>query len=162
MLYSLVDEESLRILHSLLKFLSNHKHIAEYSLVRNQIFEEYFIEHRKYLLEIYLDVIAKIYETDAVKAHEFITAFIGKYLAVVRRERQYFTSLMSETNLSRFEAFRRENEFDLLSKRIRPWIVGCTDFQDLCMSIDAVNQVMLCANEDEIDKLERFSAERLF
>ena len=84
-------------------------------------------------------MIAKIFETDAVKAHEFITAFIGKYLAVVRRERQYFINLMSEENLPLFEAFRRENEFDLLSKRVRPWIVGCTDFHDLCMSIDAVN-----------------------
>jgi len=95
------------------------------------------------LLEVYLDAVTKIFEADAVTATEFVAAFIGKYLSILKREKKYFIDLMSDHDLTKFDTFRRDNEFDLLSKRIRPWIVGCNDFADLCRSIDALHQVML-------------------
>ena len=57
--------------------------------MRTAIFYEYF-ENRKYLLECYLHALARIFEKDAVKAHEFLGAFLAKYLELASLESSYF------------------------------------------------------------------------
>ena len=69
--------------------LRNNTHIAEYAQLRSAIFNEYF-ENRKYLLECYLHSIASILEKDAVKASEFLGAFLAKYLQLISEEQEYF------------------------------------------------------------------------
>jgi hypothetical protein len=131
-LYALTQQNVIGNLHEILKLFAEFGHITEYAEVRSQIFEEYFMDHRMYLLELYLNAITKIFELDEIPAYEFVDKFMTKYLAMMTREKQYFIDLMGIDNIVKFENFRRENEFDLLSKRVRPWIVGCTDFKDLC------------------------------
>lgn len=65
--------------------LRSQAHIAEYATLRTNIFNEYF-ENRKYLLESYLHSIARIFEKDAVKASEFLGAFLCKYLELISEE----------------------------------------------------------------------------
>ena len=69
--------------------LRSNSHIAEYAQLRTAIYYEYF-ENRKYLLECYLHAIARIFENDAVKASEFIGAFLAKYLELISLEQNYF------------------------------------------------------------------------
>ena len=65
--------------------LREHSTIAEYAQLRSQIFNEYF-ENRKYLLECYLHSIEGIFQKDAVRADEFLGAFLGKYLELISEE----------------------------------------------------------------------------
>jgi len=53
-------------------------------MVRNQIYAEYF-DTRKYFLEIYLDAISNMYAKQ-VGVNEFLAAFIGKYIDLIRKE----------------------------------------------------------------------------
>ena len=117
--------------------LRSQAHIAEYATLRTNIFNEYF-ENRKYLLESYLHSIARIFEKDAVKASEFLGAFLGKYLELISEEQTYFRKQFTsdEDFKQKFQVFRRENEYDVLVKRIRPWIVGCVEIEELCRCVD--------------------------
>ena len=105
--------------------------------MRSSIFAEYF-ENRKYLLESYLHSLARIFEKDAVRASEFLGAFIGKYLELISLEQVYFRQQFTAKQdfTQKFSVFRRENEYDMLVKRIRPWIVGCVEIEELCRCID--------------------------
>lgn len=92
-------------------------------------------------MESYLHSIARIFDKDAVKANEFLGAFLAKYLEVISEERAYFAlQFNSKDDLKqKFDVFRRENEYEMLGKRIRPWIVGCTEIEELCHCIDVFN-----------------------
>ena len=65
--------------------LRSQSHIAEYAQLRSSIYAEYF-ENRKYLLESYLISLSRIFENDAVRASEFLGAFLGKYLELISLE----------------------------------------------------------------------------
>ena len=82
-------EDSIMKLKTLMATLRKHQNIAEYAQLRTNIFNEYF-ESRKYLLECYLHAIARIFEKDAVKSHEFMGAFLAKYLELISDEQAYF------------------------------------------------------------------------
>jgi len=47
-------------LKQMLACLQKNSHILEYSMIRNQIYTEYF-DSRKYFLDLYLDAISKLY-----------------------------------------------------------------------------------------------------
>ena len=48
--------------------------------------------------------------------------------------------MAAEDLAQKFEVFRRENEYEMLGKRIRPWIVGCIEIDELCRCIDVFAQ----------------------
>jgi len=77
-----------------------------------------------------------------VKANEFLGAFLAKYLELISLEQAYFKKQFKaeEDFTQKFEVFRRENEYDMLVKRIRPWIVGCVEIEELCRCIDIFSQ----------------------
>ena len=81
---------------------------------------------------------ARIFENDAIRASEFLGAFIGKYLELISLEQGYFRAQFTadEDFTQKFQVFRRESEYDMLVKRIRPWIVGCNEIEELCRCID--------------------------
>ena len=39
----------------------------------------------------------------------------------------------------KFDVFRRENEYEMLGKRVRPWIVGLSEIDELVKCIDVFN-----------------------
>ena len=71
-------------LKQMLTCLQKNSHILEYSLIRNQIYTEYF-DTRKYFLDIYLDAISNAYVAQ-VGMNEFLAAFIGKYIDIIAKE----------------------------------------------------------------------------
>ena len=85
LIFTLPSDESKKVLTTLLEVLRSHQSIAEYAQLRTAIFNEYF-ESRKYLLESYLHAIGRIFERDAIKASEFIGAFLAKYLELISSE----------------------------------------------------------------------------
>ena len=68
-------------------------------------------------------------------------AFLAKYLELISDEQAYFQrQFVSDEDLKqKFEVFRRENEYEMLAKRIRPWIVGCVEIDELCICVDVFN-----------------------
>ena len=89
LIFGLPTQENSNTLVWLMDTLRSQSHIAEYAKLRNDIFAEYF-ENRKYLLESYLHSLARIFEKDAVKASEFLGAFLAKYLELISEEQNYF------------------------------------------------------------------------
>ena len=89
-------------------------------------------------MESYLHAVGRIYERDAIKASEFISNFLSTYLELISAEQDYFVKQFSapEDLAQKFNVFRRENEYEMLGKRIRPWIVGCVEIDELCKCID--------------------------
>ena len=85
LIFTLPSAENAAVLSSLLGALRKESHIAEYASLRTNIFYEYF-ESRKYLLESYLHAVARIFEKDAVRANEFLGAFLAKYLELISQE----------------------------------------------------------------------------
>ena len=47
---------------------------------------------------------------------------------------------MQFTNKDKFINFRKEQEFDIISKGIRPKIISCQDFTQICRAIDVLNE----------------------
>jgi hypothetical protein len=43
---------------------------------------------------------------------------------------------------AKFEQFLSEAEFDLIMKRMRPWVVKCKDIEELGLTIDVVTSLM--------------------
>lgn len=76
-----------------------------------------------------------------MQANEFLGAFLAKYLELISEEQSYFKRQFSsnEDLTQKFDVFRRENEYEMLAKRIRPWIVGCIEIDELCRCIDVFN-----------------------
>ena len=95
-----------------------------------------------YLLEQYLHAITRIFETDGVSASEFLGAFLAKFLRLISDEQTYFVAQFgsSEDFNSKWVVFRRENEYDMIQKRIRPWILGTSDITEVCECIDTLNR----------------------
>ena len=85
LIFAAPNSENTFTVSCLMGVLRTHSNIAEYATLRNSIFNEYF-ENRKYLLECYLVSIARIFEKDAVKAHEFLGGFLAKYLELISEE----------------------------------------------------------------------------
>ena len=127
----------------MMSLLCRECHIAEYASLRNALFNEYF-ENRMYLLETYLHALGRTFEADGVTASEFLGAFLAKYLRLISDEQKYFTTQFNsqEDYIQKWQVFRRENEYDIIQKRIRPWILGCIEIKEVCQSIDVLNKFM--------------------
>jgi hypothetical protein len=110
----------------MLACLQKNSHILEYSLIRNQIYSEYF-DTRKYFLDTYLDAISNAYVAQ-VGVNEFLAAFIGKYIDIIAKEQSYFDMCFPEVDRPKFGKFLSDFEFTMLSARIRTWVVKCVDY----------------------------------
>ena len=102
-----------------------------------RIYKEYF-ENRFDLIELYLDCVTRILEQQ-VNLHSYISVFLSKYSDLMTLESHYFHQQFSFTE--RFQQFCRENEYEMLHQRLRPHIVGCTDIQSLCDTIDLLKNM---------------------
>jgi hypothetical protein len=80
---------------------------------------------------------------------------------VIKLEEAYFDKQFSYKD--RFDQFRRENEYDIIQKRLRPHIVGCGDLKALCQSIDLLNDPSFQGTllEDTMSRLFSDLQERL-
>ena len=101
-----------------------------------KIYDEYF-DHRLYLMEQYLDSVGRIIEDmGVVKVFAFMVKYLEKFTFLMNLEHEYY--MRSFSNQERFDQFRKENEYDLIFKKIRPFIISCPDFGILCNAIDVL------------------------
>lgn len=108
-----------------------------------------------------MHALARIFEKDAVKAHEFLGAFLAKYLELASLEQTYFQKqfVSSEDLSQKFDVFRRENEYEMIGKRVRPWIVGLSEIDELVKCIDVFNQF---TSQGQLSKNSQYSASSAF
>eukprot|EP00347_Sterkiella_histriomuscorum_P013080 403366099 len=125
---------------------SIHKQNFEFC---EKIYEEYF-DHRLYLIEQYSDCVGRIIvETIPIKSlFQYMVKFMELFTNLFQMEQEYFMRQFS--NKERFNQFRKENEYDLINKKLRPYIIYSNDVINLCDAIDLL-QDPLIANKIHID-----------
>jgi hypothetical protein len=67
----------------------------------------------------------------------YVKIYLEKYVDLIKEEEKYYH--MQFGNKDKFSNFRREFEFDIISKRLRPKIIACSEFTQICSSIDILS-----------------------
>jgi hypothetical protein len=60
--------------------------------------------------------------------------FLEKYLDIMKAEKEYFE--LKFGNIDKFNNIRREHEYDMLNKYLRPRSIACNAFPQICSAID--------------------------
>ncbi|CDW76946.1 UNKNOWN [Stylonychia lemnae] len=126
-----------------------------------RIYEEYF-DHRLYLIEQYLECIARIMDGLGIQTvFQYMVKYLEKFIEVFNLEQVYFERQFSKSE--RFSQFRSENEYDLINKKLKPYIVYSVDVINLCDAIDYLREPYISNNvaDDTIKRLFSDLQERL-
>jgi hypothetical protein len=57
---------------------------------------------------------------------KYLEEYIGIYVKMIGKEEEYYK--MQFNNDDKFKMFRKEYEFDLINKQLRPKFIACNDF----------------------------------
>jgi len=114
--------------------LENSPKHMEYFDFLQKIYADYF-EGRQYLIDLYLERVNQLIDPEA-PLDQYLHSFLDPYAEIMRLEEEFFMKQFQKRE--KFYQFRADMEYDVLHKRIRPQIIRCVSFEDICSGIDTV------------------------